>query len=55
MAKIPIGRLVKAQQKPICRDCPIYFSMTVLFSNIFQQARGRSKLASFLSSPKIQR
>ena len=26
---IPKGRLVKGPYKPICRDCAIYFSITV--------------------------
>ena len=29
MAQIPKGRLVKGPYKPICRDCAIYFSITV--------------------------
>ena len=29
MAQIPRGRLVKGPYKPICRDCAIYFSITV--------------------------
>ena len=30
MAQIPKGRLVKGPYKPICTDCAIYFSTTVL-------------------------
>ena len=30
MAQIPKGRLVKGPYKPICRDCAIYFSITVI-------------------------
>ena len=30
MAQIPKGRLVKGPSKPICRDCAIYFSSTVV-------------------------
>ena len=30
MAQIPKGRLVKGPYKPICRDCAIYFSITVM-------------------------
>ena len=30
MAQIPKGRLVKGPHKPICRDCAIYFSTTVM-------------------------
>ena len=33
MAQIPKGRLEKGPYKPICRDCAIYFSITV--SQIF--------------------
>ena len=29
MAQIPKGRLVDSPYKPICRDCAIYFSITV--------------------------
>ena len=29
MAQIPKGRLVKGPYKPICRDCAIYFAITV--------------------------
>ena len=29
MAQIPKGRLVDGPYKPICRDCAIYFSITV--------------------------
>ncbi len=29
MAQIPKGRLVEGPYKPICRDCAIYFSITV--------------------------
>ena len=29
MAQIPKGRLVKGPYKPICRDCAMYFSITV--------------------------
>ena len=29
MAQIPKGTLVKGPYKPICRDCAIYFSITV--------------------------
>ena len=29
MAQIPKGRLVKGPYKPICRECAIYFSITV--------------------------
>ena len=32
MAQIPRGRFVKGPYKPICRDCAIYFSLTVLTS-----------------------
>ena len=32
MAQIPQGRLVNGPFKPICRDCAIYFSLTVLLS-----------------------
>ena len=31
MAQIPNGRLVKGKYKPICRDCAMYFSITVIF------------------------
>ncbi len=30
MAQIPRGRLVENPYKPICRDCAMYFSITVL-------------------------
>ena len=30
MAQIPKGRFVKGPYKPICRDCAIYFSTTVI-------------------------
>ena len=30
MARVPKGRLVKGPYKPICRDCAIYFSITVI-------------------------
>ena len=30
MAQIPKGRLIKGPYKPICRDCAIYFSITVM-------------------------
>ena len=30
MAQIPKGKLIKGPYKPICRDCAIYFSITVL-------------------------
>ena len=30
MAQIPKGSLVKGPHKPICTDCAIYFSTTVL-------------------------
>ena len=29
MAQIPKGRLVEGPYKPICRDCAIYFLITV--------------------------
>ncbi len=29
MAQIPNGRFVKSRYKPICRDCAMYFSITV--------------------------
>ena len=29
MTKIPKGRLVKGPYKPICRDCAIFFSISV--------------------------
>ena len=38
MAQIPKARLVKGPCKPICRDCAIYFSITV--SSWFDFARG---------------
>ena len=31
MAQIPKGRLVKGAYNPTCRDCAIYFSITVFF------------------------
>ena len=30
MAQIPKGRLVEGPYKPICRDCAMYFSTTVI-------------------------
>ena len=35
MTQIPKGRLVKVPYKPICRDCAIYFSITVSFGSDF--------------------
>ena len=35
MAQIPKGRLVKGPYKAICRDCAIYFSITVSVSVFF--------------------
>ena len=32
MAQIPKSRFVKGPYKPICRDCAIYFSITVLIT-----------------------
>ena len=34
MAQILKGRLVKGAYKPICRDCAIYFAITVLVTVI---------------------
>ena len=30
MAQVPKGRLEKGPYKPTCRDCAIYFSITVI-------------------------
>ena len=38
MAQIPGGRLVKGPYKPICRDCAIYFSLTVKQSIYAEEA-----------------
>ena len=35
MAQIPKGRLVKGPHKPICRDCAMYFSTTVLQIHVY--------------------
>ena len=47
MAQIPKGRLVKGPYKPICRDCAIYFSITV---NVGKDAasHGSSSVGFFL-------
>ena len=34
MAQIAKGRLVKGPYKPMCRDCAIYFSITVSLDHI---------------------
>ena len=53
MAQIPKGRLVKGPYKAICRDCAIYFSITVLFLHmseviqIFFFCKIKTQLLSF--------
>ena len=43
MAQIPKGRFVKGAYKPICRDCAIYFAITV---RVF--ISGKSRLVDIL-------